>query len=148
MQREFRRLLDPFLTPDRIAANESKVRSIAVSLLDGIARRAHVEMVSRFTERFEFAQRFRSLISEPGRRPTERSRRRLDLWSGQRGVDQGVTRTDGASDGSTEDFVAPRAILRLIFWRRSHTVASKAGRSASKIRCRSRDSYCSAVLRR
>ncbi|MFC4313870.1 cytochrome P450 [Steroidobacter flavus] len=52
LQREFRRLLDPFLTPDRIAANESKVRAIAVSLLDGLAGETNVEMVSRFTEPF------------------------------------------------------------------------------------------------
>lgn len=51
-QREFRRLLDPFLTPERIAANESKVRAIAVRLLDGFAGENRIEIVSRFTEPF------------------------------------------------------------------------------------------------
>ncbi|GFE82053.1 cytochrome P450 [Steroidobacter agaridevorans] len=52
LQREFRRLLDPFLTPERISANEAKVRAIASSLLDSLAGESRVEMVARFTEPF------------------------------------------------------------------------------------------------
>lgn len=52
LQREFRRLLDPFLTPERIGAHEGTVRAIAVSLLDTFADQSRVEIVSRFTEPF------------------------------------------------------------------------------------------------
>jgi cytochrome P450 len=52
LQREYRRLLDPFLTPDRIAAHEGLVRSIATELLDALAGQSRVEIVSRFTEPF------------------------------------------------------------------------------------------------
>jgi cytochrome P450 len=52
LHREYRRLLDPFLTPDRVAAHEGTVRSIAIELLDAFAGESRVEIVSRFTEPF------------------------------------------------------------------------------------------------
>ena len=52
LQREYRRILDPFLTPDYGARHESMVREIAVELLEGLADESRLDVVSRFTEPF------------------------------------------------------------------------------------------------
>lgn len=50
LQREYRRLLDPFLTAEAVARHESIAQSLAVELLDSIADSPRLDIVPRFTE--------------------------------------------------------------------------------------------------
>lgn len=50
LQREYRRLLEPFLTPEAVARHEPALRRIAAELLDGFASERRVDIVARFAE--------------------------------------------------------------------------------------------------
>jgi cytochrome P450 len=52
LQREYRRLLDPFLTPEAAAKHEPIARAIAIELLDSLQDTPRLDVVARFTETF------------------------------------------------------------------------------------------------
>lgn len=50
LQREYRRLIDPFLTQDAVAKHEPAARALAAELLDAIGEAPRLDIVARFTE--------------------------------------------------------------------------------------------------
>ena len=50
LQREYRRILEPFLTPDAVAPLESDARALAAQLLDAFAGELRIDIVPRLTE--------------------------------------------------------------------------------------------------
>ena len=50
LQREYRRILDPFLTPDVVAAREPEARALAVQLIEGFGQERRLDIVARLTE--------------------------------------------------------------------------------------------------
>jgi cytochrome P450 len=49
LQREFRRLLDPFLAPQAVARHEPQVREIVTELIDGFIEDGHCDLVSQLS---------------------------------------------------------------------------------------------------
>ena len=52
LQREYRRVLDPFLTPNAIAAREPEARALATKLIGALGNERRLDIVPRLTEIF------------------------------------------------------------------------------------------------
>jgi cytochrome P450 len=62
LQRRFRQLLNPYLTPDRVAKFEPWIRDLVTRLIDDFIEEGHVDLAGRFTRQLPGRMLFRLLF--------------------------------------------------------------------------------------